>query len=84
MSFFYFLRKCKDKHGECIFLAVSVSTRKDRTTRKPLRGAHLEARGVGVANQLPFFFAIDKISILCYNKDTKEQEENNNAYTEIQ
>ena len=53
MSFFYFLRKCKDKHGECIFLAVSVSTRKDRTTRKPLRGAHLEVMGVGAANQLP-------------------------------
>ena len=56
MSFFYFLRECKDKHGECIFLAVSVSTRKDRTTRKPLRGAHLEVMGVGVANQLPFIF----------------------------
>ena len=57
MSFFYFLRECKDKHGECIFLAVSVSTRKDRTTRKPLRGAHLEVGGVGVANQLPFIFS---------------------------
>lgn len=56
MSFFYFLKKYKDKHGECIFLAVSVSTRKDRTTRKPLRGAHLEAGEVGVANQLPFIF----------------------------
>lgn len=73
MSFFYFLRECKDKHGECIFLAVSVSTRKDRTTRKPLRGAHLEVMGVGVANQLPFIFSkkiylgIDKIQKVCYN-----------------
>ena len=71
MSFFYFLRECKDKHGECIFLAVSVSTRKDRTTRKPLRGAHLEVMGVGAANQLPpknfFKKGIDKTKKACYN-----------------
>ena len=27
---------------------------------------------------------IDKTPILCYNKGTKEEEENNNAHTEIQ
>ena len=28
--------------------------------------------------------SLDKLNPLCYNKDTKEEEENNNAYIKIQ